>query len=225
MSTQDIAGGAQIASGADPIVEDLLASGDYTGAAAWADIVGAEAAAMAAAPAGPMGHHGHHGHHHGGGHFPVYGLPSVPGMWGADPRAAFIRQLMAKQASLVVDRPMNRSRELPLGCPISTLGGGTPEAPSGALAVTQPQTLYRGRRLFVIPSAAGVCVVQDLKVGKDSQLDNSEPVPAEMFAPLSFGGDMNIDTAQVSMIVSLFLGNIGTPEISVTAGMQGTAVF
>ncbi len=221
MSIQDIAGGAQIASGADPIVADLLASGDYTGAA-WADIVGAEAAAMAAAPAGPMGHHGHH---HGGGHFPVYGLPGVPGMWGADPRAAFIRQLMAKQASLVVDRPMNRSRELPLGFPISTLGGGTPEAPSGALAVTQPQTLYRGRRLFVIPSAAGVCVVQDLKVGKDSQLDNSEPVPAEMFAPLSFGGDMNIDTAQVSMIVSLFLGNIGTPEISVTAGMQGTAVF
>ena len=214
MSTQDIAGGAQIASGADPIVADLLASGDYTGAAAWADIVGAEAAAMAAAPAGPMGHlpmghlDHHHGHHHGGGHFPV-----------------FIRQLMAKQASLVVDRPMNRSRELPLGFPISTLGGGTPEAPSGALAVTQPQTLYRGRRLFVIPSAAGVCVVQDLKVGKDSQLDNSEPVPAEMFAPLSFGGDMNIDTAQVSMIVSLFLGNIGTPEISVTAGMQGTAVF
>ena len=105
MSTQDIAGGAQIASGADPIVADLLASGDYTGAA-WADIVGAEAAAMAAAPAGPMGHHGHHGHHHGGGHFPVYGLPSVPGMWGADPRAAFIRQLMAKQASLVADEPV-----------------------------------------------------------------------------------------------------------------------
>jgi hypothetical protein len=221
MSVQDIAGGAQIASGADPIVADLLASGDYTGAV-WSDLVGAEAAALAPPPP-PPAYGGHH--HHGGGHYPIYGIPNAPGLWGADPRAAFIRQLMAKQASLVVDRPMNRSRELPLGFPISTLGGGTPEAPSGALAVTQPQTLYRGRRLFVIPSAAGVCVVQDLKVGKDSQLDNSEPVPAEMFAPLSFGGDMNIDTAQVSMIVSLFLGNIGTPDISVTAGMQGTAVF
>jgi hypothetical protein len=218
MGIQDIAGGAQIASGADPIISDLLASGDYAGAS-WADVVGADPAMAALAPPPP------HGHHHGGGHYPVYGLPGVPGVWGADPRAAFIRQLMAKNAALVVDRPMNRSRELPLGFPISTLGSGTPEAPSGALAVTQPQTLYRGRRLFVIPSAAGVCVVQDLKVGKDSQLDNSEPVPAEMFAPLSFGGDMNIDTAQVSMIVSLFLGNIGTPEISVTAGMQGTAVF
>ena len=49
MSIQDIAGGAQIASGADPIVADLLASGDYTGAA-WADIVGAEAAAMGRLP-------------------------------------------------------------------------------------------------------------------------------------------------------------------------------
>jgi hypothetical protein len=217
MGIQDIAGGAQIASGADPLVADLLASGDYSGAS-WADVVGADPAMAAMAPPGHPAHHGHHG-------YPVYGLPNIPGAWGADPRAAFIRQLMAKNAALVVDRPMNRSRELPLGFPISTLGSGSPAAPSGALAVTQPQTLYRGRRLFVIPSAAGVCVVQDLKVGKDSQLDNSEPVPAEMFAPLSFGGDMNIDTAQVSMIVSLFLGNIGTPEISVTAGMQGTAVF
>ena len=216
MGIQDIAGGAQIASGADPVIADLLASGDYAGAS-WGDIVGADPAMAALAPPGHPGYGGHHHQH--------YGLPGVPGVWGADPRSAFIRQLMQKNAALVVDRPMNRSREIPLGFPISTLGSGTPEAPSGALAVTQPQTLYRGRRLFLIPSAAGVCVLQDLKVGKDSQLDNSEPVPAEMFAPLSFGGDMNIDTAQVSMIVSLFLGNIGTPEISVTAGMQGTAVF
>ena len=221
MSIQDIAGGAQIASGVDPVISDLLASGDYAGAN-WSDIVGADPALAAMAPPAPHPHHG--GGHGWPGYVAGYG-GHPQGVWGADPRGAFIRQLMQKNASLVVDRPMNRSRELPLGFPISTLGSGTPEAPSGALAVTQPQTLYRGRRLFVIPSAAGVCVVQDLKVGKDSQLDNSEPVPAEMYAPLSFGGDMNIDTAQVSMIVSLFLGNIGTPEISVTAGMQGTAVF
>jgi hypothetical protein len=222
MSIQDIAGGAQIAAGADPVLQNLLASGDYAGAS-WADVVGADPMAALAPPVHPM-HHAHHGFP-GGYTAAAYQGATGPGVWGQDPRAAFIRQLMAKNAALVVDRPMNRSRDLPLGFPIATLSGGTPEAPSGALSVTQPQTLYRGRRLFLIPSGQGVCVLQDLKVGKDSQLDNSEPVPAEMFAPLSFGGDMNIDTAQVSMIVSLFLGNIGTPEISVTAGLQGTAVF
>ena len=117
-----------------------------------------------------------------------------------------------------------RKRELPLGFPMSVLKGGTPDAPFGALTITQSQCVYTGHRLFVIPSAVGVCIVQDLKVGKDSQLANSEPIPAEMFAPLSFGADMNdMDTAAVSQIVSLFLGNIDKKEISVTAGMQGLA--
>ena len=114
-------------------------------------------------------------------------------------------------------------RDAPLGFPMSVIKGGTLESPSSALTIAQPQSVYEGRRLFVIPSAQGACVVQDLKVGEVSQFCSSEPVPAEMFAPLSFGSDMNMDTAAVSMIVSLFLGNIDKREISVTAGIQGRA--
>ena len=71
----------------------------------------------------------------------------------------------------------------------------------------------------------GVCIVQDLKVGKDSQFVAAEPVPAEMFSPLSFGSDMNLDTAQVSQILALDLGNIAGAAISVTAALQGTACY
>ena len=116
-----------------------------------------------------------------------------------------------------------QKRERPLGFPVSEIKGGTPDSPSGALAVTQPQLVYEGRRLFVIPSAPYTCIVQDLKVGKDSQLATTEPIPAEMFAPSTFGSDMNMDTAAVSMIVSLFLGNTGKTPISATAGIMGTS--
>jgi len=205
MSIQDIVGGAQIAVGGDPELEQLLGSGDYAGGLY--DIVGADP--LLAPP--PPAVHPAFRHHHG------YGDPA---------RMAFIRQLAAKNAALLVDRPMNKARELPLGFPVATLdANGTAASPTAALSLTSPQVIYRGRRLFVVPSAQGVCIVQDLKIGKDSQLTNSEPLPAEMFSPLSFGGDMNLDTAQVSMIVALFLGNIGTAAISVSAGIQGTAIY
>ncbi len=202
MSIQDIVGGAQVAVGTDPELSQLLGSGDYSGGLY--DIVGAD---PVAAP--PPGHPFHHPH--------FYGDPA---------RMAFVRQLAAKNAALLVDRPMNKARELPLGFPVATLdSGGSAASPTAALSLTSPQVIYRGRRLFVVPSAQGVCIVQDLKIGKDSQLTNSEPLPAEMFSPLSFGGDMNLDTAQVSMVVALFLGNIGSAAISVSAGIQGTAVY
>ena len=209
MSVQDIIGRASIAVGTDPELEQLLASsGDYAG---WSDIIGADVPGAIPAPPGHPAHH--------------WGHMVGPGQYG-DARIAFMRQLAAKNAALLVDRPMNRARELPLGFPVATLdAGGTAASPTAALSLTQPQVLYRGRRLFVTPSAMGVCIVQDLKIGKDSQLVAAEPLPAEMFSPLSFGGDMNLDTAQVSMIVALFLGNIGSAAISVSAGFQGTAVY
>ena len=180
MSVQDIIGGAQIAIGADPELDALLSSGDYTG---WQDIIGAEPG-LAPPPPHPAAVHPAHMRHYN------------PHAYG------------------------------PLGFPVATLdAGGSPAAPTSAVSMTAPQVVYRGRRLFVVPSALGVCIVQDLKIGKDSQLTNSEPLPAEMFSPLSFGGDMNLDTAQVSMIVALFLGNIGTAAISVSAGIQGTAIY
>jgi hypothetical protein len=210
MSIQDIMGNASIAVGTDPELEQLLAaSGDYSG---WQDIIGADPTGAPPAFAPPAVHpalaHMHHPH------------------FRHDARVAMMRQLAARNAALLVDRPLNRARELPLGFPVATLdSGGTASSPTAALSLTAPQVLYRGRRLFVTPSAMGVCIVQDLKIGKDSQLVAAEPLPAEMFSPLSFGGDMNLDTAQISMIVALFLGNIGTAGINVSAGFQGTAVF
>jgi hypothetical protein len=215
MSVQDIIGGAQIAIGADPELDALLSSGDYTG---WQDIIGAE---PGLAP--PPPHPAHPAHMR---HYQPHAYGPLGFGWGDPSRVAFMRQLAAKNAALVVDRPMNKARELPLGFPVATLdAGGSPAAPTSAVSMTAPQVVYRGRRLFVVPSALGVCIVQDLKVGKDSQFVAAEPVPAEMFSPLSFGSDMNLDTAQVSMIISLYLGNTGAAQIGVSAGLQGTAVF
>jgi hypothetical protein len=155
---------------------------------------------------------------------------------------------------VVVDRPITTARELPLGfspaylVPASPLDRAakkkkagknvtepivpnhsttheTKYRPATAIMVAQSQVLYRGRKLIMTPSAMGCCVVYGLHVGKDSQFCSLDPVPAEMFSPLSYGSDMNMDTAQIGMFISLFVSNIGQSEISVTAGLMGTAVY
>lgn len=215
--SQDVFGANQVAFGADEL-EAVLSSGDYSGEYG---IIGADLPAPPMMhPAVAAAHHRHQGHR---GNPWGFGLGLEP---GSEARLAFMRQLSAKNAALVVDRPMTKSRQLPLGFPAAALaGGGTVTSPTSAVSLTQPQVTYRGARLFVTPSALGVCIVQDFKVGKDSQLVAAEPVPAEMFSPLSFGSDMNLDTAQVSQIIALYLGNIGNSGITVTAGLIGTAVY
>ena len=210
-----IVGGAYPAFGSDGRDElaQLLAGADFSGAY---DIAGADPMA----PAPP--HHGGHG----GWHRPHQYLGPLGYEMDEASRIAYMRRIASRNAAVVVDRPMNRARQLPLGFPAASIaGGGTVASPTSAVSFTQPQVTYRGQRLFVVPSAMGVCIVQDLKVGKDSQFVAAEPVPAEMFSPLSFGSDMNLDTAQVSMILALYLGNIGAAQISATAGLQGTAVY
>jgi len=124
------------------------------------------------------------------------------------------------------DRAFTKARELPLGFSIGAIKkGGSPESASSAIMQAQPQVIFRGRRLFVVPSRPNVIIVQDLKVGKDSQFVACAPVPAEMFGPLSYGSDMNLDTAQVSMIISLFVASIGKKKATVTAGLIGTSIY
>ena len=211
-----IVGGAYPAFGSDGQDElaQLLAGADFSGAY---DIAGADPMA----PAAP-----HHGGHHGGWHRPHQYLGPLGYEMDEASRIAYMRRIASRNAAVVVDRPMNRARQLPLGFPAASIaGGGTVASPTSAVSFTQPQVTYRGQRLFVVPSAMGVCIVQDLKVGKDSQFVAAEPVPAEMFSPLSFGSDMNLDTAQVSQILALYLGNIAGAAISVTAALQGTACY
>ena len=114
----------------------------------------------------------------------------------------------------------------PLGFPACHMeSDGTSTEPKRCLTVTQPKKFYRGNRLFVIPAALGVVCVEDLRIGDESQLCASEPVPAEMFSPMSFGADMNLDTCSPNMLIMLTCINIDKPAVTVTSGLVGGLVF
>jgi hypothetical protein len=140
---------------------------------------------------------------------------------------------------------IRQQAERPLGFPAIKLPkGGSADRPTSAIVSTRVSTLYRGRRLFLGPAATGAdplknandpqmqtllsmanVLVMDILVGKDSQLANTEPLPASMFCPISTGVDMNFETAKTGALISLTLGNTGKEAVTLHAGMVGKEIW
>jgi hypothetical protein len=151
-------------------------------------------------------------------------VPIVGAAGGADPqrranKMAMLRQLAARHAAAVVPRPVTKSREYPVGFPTTTI-------PAGATVsiFLQPQVPFRGRRLIVPSDIAGALLINDLKVGKNSQFATSGPVPARVYSEFGVGVDMNLDTAQISQQISLNVTNTSGAAVTFNAALLGTAV-
>lgn len=118
--------------------------------------------------------------------------------------------------------PGPRARELPLGFDsVAAVPNG------GSAIITQrPQVAFQGKRL-IIPTAVGTTagglgfLVNDIKVGKDSQLTATGPVPAAMFGETSVGVAMYIDPALIAQDISLNVSNIGTGGARFIASLIG----
>ena len=103
----------------------------------------------------------------------------------------------------------------PLGFPATTL------CPGACVSIsTQPQNVFKGRRL-VIPSTIAVnLLINDLKIGSRSQFPVSNPVPAVVFQENGVGVDLSLDTAQVSQFITLSVENMAG-EILFVAALLG----
>lgn len=132
---------------------------------------------------------------------------------------ALAQQLAGRHAAMVVPRGVTKAREYPLGFPTTTIA-----ALANAVLQTQPQVPFRGRRLVIPSDIAGAILVNDIKVGKNSMFPTSNPVPGRMFTEVGVGVDLNLDTAQISQIVSLNVTNTSGAAVIFNAGLIGTAV-
>lgn len=88
----------------------------------------------------------------------------------------------------------------------------------------QPQVLFRPERLVIDDSIASSFVMNDFKVGKNSQFATSGSAPCSAFKPGSFGVRLKCDTAQVSNIVSLNITNISAGALRFLALLFGESV-
>jgi hypothetical protein len=135
-------------------------------------------------------------------------------------RAQLAQTLLSRNSAMVVQRGVTKAREFPLGFPTTALA-----AAATANVQTQPQVPFRGRRLAIPSDIAGSILVNDLKIGNASMFPNSNPVPGRMFSELAVGIDLNLDTAQISQVVSLNVTNTSGGAVTFNAAIIGTVVL
>ena len=111
------------------------------------------------------------------------------------------------------------SREYALGLGSTSVAGS-----SSANINVQPQVIFRPERLVVPSNIAVDFLITDIKVGKNSQLVSTGALPAVMFTENAFGVRLKMDTAQISMFVTISVTNQNPAARNFQGGLVGPAV-
>ena len=111
------------------------------------------------------------------------------------------------------------SREYALGLGSTSVAGS-----SSANINVQPQVIFRPERLVVPSNIAVDFLITDIKVGKNSQLVSTGALPAVMFTEQAFGVRLKMDTAQISMFVTISVTNQNASARNFQGGLVGPAV-
>ena len=129
-----------------------------------------------------------------------------------------LRRRVASGALLRSVSPRS-SREYALG-----LGSTSVSGTSSANINVQPQVIFRPERLVVPSNIAVDFLITDIKVGKNSQLVSTGALPAVMFTENAFGVRLKMDTAQISMFVTISVTNQNPSARNFQGGLVGPAV-
>lgn len=140
---------------------------------------------------------------------------------GTDKRAMARDLLRRRIQSGTLLRSVNprASREYALGLGSTSVAGN-----SSANINVQPQVLFRPERLVVPSNVAVDFLITDIKVGKNSQLASTGALPAVMFTETAFGVRLKMDTAQISMFVTISVTNQNANARNFQGGLVGPAV-
>jgi hypothetical protein len=126
----------------------------------------------------------------------------------------------ANAGALLSTQGPTKAREYPMG-----LESAAPVGAGGSANVTsRPQVPFRVDRVVVPSDIAGLFVLTDLKVGKNSQFVSEQPVPARIFQENGVGVTLKGDTAQISQNVTMAVMNISGAASMFRAAVIGPAV-
>lgn len=138
-----------------------------------------------------------------------------------DQKRDVVQRVMARNALVLKDTQPTRSRRFPLGF----VSNGTILAGDSATITSRPQVLFKGQRLVVPSDVAGDFVVDDVKVGKDSQFVAEGAIPARILQENAVDCYFELDTAQISQDISISVTNIGGAPRTFRAGLIGQAAY
>jgi hypothetical protein len=137
-------------------------------------------------------------------------------------KQAMARDLLRRRVqagSLLRSVSPRSSREYALG-----LGSTSVAGQASANINVQPQVIFRPERLVVPSNIAVDFLITDIKVGKNSQLVSTGALPAVMFTENAFGVRLKMDTAQISMFVTISVTNQNPAARNFQGGLVGPAV-
>ncbi len=124
------------------------------------------------------------------------------------------------QPTLAVEKGYTKARRFPFGLQAD---GVTPAGAPGSVT-RRPQTPIKVQRLVIPSFIAPAFVITDVKVGKDSQLVGSDPIPAITFAENAVAVELTGDTANVGHDVTIAFANISGAPQQFRAVIIGAAV-
>ena len=119
----------------------------------------------------------------------------------------------------IVHNPPTQVREFIIG-----LGPTTVNANSTATFQAQPQLIFRGSRLIIPSTLANNFVVNDIRVGKDSQAVSANAIPAAAFSELGVGVALGLDTATPGILITLLVSNTTGGNQTFSAALIGTSM-
>jgi hypothetical protein len=132
-------------------------------------------------------------------------------------RAMLVRRL--KNAKMLHRRGPTKSR-------IQSIGFTRAAVPANTTVeiTARPQVLFRGTRLLVGGSVAQYFVIEDIKVGRNSQFVATGAQPAEAFKDTATGDNVALDTCKPGVDLTLIVSNISGSAQDFRASLFGDAI-
>lgn len=124
------------------------------------------------------------------------------------------------QPTLAVEKGYTKARVFPFGF---LADNGTPAGSPGSVT-RRPQTPIKLQRLVIPSVIAPFFWITDVKIGKDSQLVGSDPIPAIVFQENAVAVELKGDTANVGHDVTIAFVNVSGAQQRFQAVMIGAAV-
>lgn len=139
---------------------------------------------------------------------------------GVADKAALLQQLAMRQGAALVDRAPTKARTYSQGFGPTVIAAG-----ATVNIIVQPQVAFKGQRLVIPSDFAGAILVNDLKIGNQSQLPSSNPLPGRAFTEFAVGMQQEFDTAQISQQISLSVTNTSGAPVTFSALLNGRVVM
>jgi hypothetical protein len=99
-------------------------------------------------------------------------------------------------------------------------------AAAGSAVITQrPQVRMQPSRIIIPSAIGGSFLVNDIKIGKNSQLTASSTLPAAVFAENAVGTALSMDPCDVAMDITLSVTNISGGAVRFNGAMIGVSCW